>query len=983
MLTTAQTPLFSPFVAEAELSSRHILCFFQDRRGFLWIGTENGLNFYNAATVKKYKHDGADKTSLLNNWVQRVCEDGEGNIWASTETGIARLNTASQRFAGYTTDDKGAPLGYKCKAFSDREGNIWVAGDGLFRLDKGKNVFQKINAANGLRLNGFLEDRHHRIWLSSFNGLYLFERQPQKLIRFDAPPTDPDGKKYGIIFMPAYEDGGGDLWVGTWGYGFFKILPGENRLQLVHPGNCFTYAAQELNGRAFVWYAAGGLQRYGKREGSREPLSYLPGNAFSPRADEVSALFTDRQGQLWLGYNSQGVQVLNPANQLVRTHFLQGAKATMRSVNAFAPKGDELVLGGWYQSAACKVNRDGAATRWWHHLPSGKTGPSSNVSDFYFDRKGALWASTFNGLVCLEGGGKESAYTFDTAVSKNNRFLDILPEGDSVLWLSGYDNGLTRFSLQTKSLLRVRELGKSLLWKIDADDKGNVWCADNAGALLCYQKSGGKISRFAFDSLTGQSIFYDVKYQSSANRLYAATGNGLLRVEAASMKAVLFTEKDGLPASNVNSLEWQDGQRLWIGTSEGLSLFDTKKEVFQNFGTAAGLFTERIEHGLQKTGDGRLLIGMDGGYMELNTAALPPAAKALPVVITSVSEGDSLLQPQPATGAKVITLPYNRNNLRFEIAMPDYVSVQDNHLSYQLQGWDKTFLPTKTGVVVYQKLLPGRYVFNVKGLNHSGVESTENDSVVVVIEPPFWKRSPFIGSLTGAFLFLFFIVVRYVSQRNLKERLLRLEKEQAIEKERNRISRDMHDDLGSGLTKIAIMSEVVKKQLSEPGKAVQQLENISATSRELVDSLQDIIWTLNPQHDTAQSLSEYLKEYAAKFFESLGIDVNFTVSVTAGPVKLSEECRRAAFLTAKESFNNAAKHARCKTVAVTFAQAAAAVSITIADDGFGFSPGRQKPFRNGLHNAALRMKAVNGTYTIRSQHGSGTTVIITCPCTTN
>src|SRR5438477_3969833 len=156
---------------------------------------------------------------------------------------------------------------------------------------------------------------------------------------------------------------------------------------------------------------------------------------------------------------------------------------------------------------------------------------------------------------------------------------------------------------------------------------------------------------------------------------------------------------------------------------------------------------------------------------------------------------------------------------------------------------------------------------------------------------------------------VFALVVRYISQRNLKEKLLRLEKEQAVEKERNRISRDMHDDLGSGLTKIAILSEVVKKQIHEPEKARQQLENISESSRELVDNLQDIIWVLNPQNDTLESLAAYIREYGLKFFEPFETDLQFDYPAVFTRVKLSEETRRNLFLVIKETFNNIAKHA--------------------------------------------------------------------------
>jgi signal transduction histidine kinase len=221
--------------------------------------------------------------------------------------------------------------------------------------------------------------------------------------------------------------------------------------------------------------------------------------------------------------------------------------------------------------------------------------------------------------------------------------------------------------------------------------------------------------------------------------------------------------------------------------------------------------------------------------------------------------------------------------------------------------------------------------------------------------------------------------VRYISQRNLKEKLLRLEKEQAIEKERNRISRDMHDDLGSGLTKIAIMSEVVKKQIHEPEKARQQLENISESSRELVDSLQDIIWILNPRNDTLESLAAYIREYALKFFEPLGVDIQFNYSEDFPVIKLSEEVRRNIFLVIKESFNNIGKHAWCNKIEMAIEQQVSLITLTIKDDGRGFDINKVRLFGNGLVNMQNRIEQVGGKYTIISEPGKGTKTKIEIP----
>jgi signal transduction histidine kinase len=274
--------------------------------------------------------------------------------------------------------------------------------------------------------------------------------------------------------------------------------------------------------------------------------------------------------------------------------------------------------------------------------------------------------------------------------------------------------------------------------------------------------------------------------------------------------------------------------------------------------------------------------------------------------------------------------------------------------------------------VQYANLSTGKYAVQLKAASANGVMAPNIITIPFEIAPPFWKRAWFIGLLSIAAITIFGLIIRYISQRNLKEKLLLLEKEQAVEKERNRISRDMHDDLGSGLTKIAIMSEVVKKQIHEPEKARQQLENISQSSRELVDNLQDIIWVLNPKNDTLESLAAYIREYALKFFEPFETDLEFNYPEKFPLVKLSEETRRNIFLVAKESFNNIAKHAWCDKVNISIAYNPALLKLMIRDDGKGFDPVEVRLFGNGLINMQSRVEQIGGKYEVESKKGEGT-----------
>jgi signal transduction histidine kinase len=202
---------------------------------------------------------------------------------------------------------------------------------------------------------------------------------------------------------------------------------------------------------------------------------------------------------------------------------------------------------------------------------------------------------------------------------------------------------------------------------------------------------------------------------------------------------------------------------------------------------------------------------------------------------------------------------------------------------------------------------------------------------------------------------------------------------EAVAEERNRIARDMHDDLGSGLTKISILSEVVKTQLLEPDKARIPLDHISTSSRELVDNLQDIIWVLNPHDDTLESLSAYIREYALRFFEPLNSEVAFEYPIELGEVNLTEVQRRNVFLIVKETLNNIAKHAHCRKVLISIVQTPEEIVVCLQDDGIGFDPEQVRRFGNGLQNMKNRMHQIGGKYQLESNLGKGTLVRLIIP----
>lgn len=977
--------LLSSLPVEKELSSRQITCFFQDSKGFMWIGTEDGLNFYNANSIKIFKHDVKNKNSLLNSYIQNICEDNKGNIWVASANGVDLFDPSGNIFHHYLEDAEKRSFGFKPRVYADRKGNMWIGGDALFKFDVTSRQFKRIiNPYSGIlntkyanTINGFYQDSKYRYWVSTSDGLFLYDDIKNVFTRFDIPPINDNYKRFGILFMSVYEDKKGDLWVGTWGDGVYKILVAEKKLLPVEQKSVtLTYSAQKLKDEDLFWYSNNGLIGYNERNKTHISLFHRNDDPFSLRNDNISVLFTDKQDQLWIGYEKQGIQILSPGNQLIRSYTISSNtdKIKISSVSAIAIKDSSIYLGGWYNAALCKLNNEFKPVRWWSSLPADKTNSSSNVSDIYFDKQGNAWLTTFNGLIWMNSKTGEIKNYTDNNTKNNNRFLKILPEGDSVLWISGFGNGLSRFSLTTH-LLQVYN-NKQILWKIVFDKNNNIWCANNDGYLERFDTRNKTFSTLHFDTLTERSIYFDLAYDSVSNSMWVASTNGLLKIDTRSLIANLFTEKDGLPTTRISLLTWDNKHRLWIGTNHGLSLYDLQKKTFRNFYLNNGLSTEKLDYCLSAQSNGKLYIGADNSIMVMDIENIEEQNETPAVYIMGIAENGF---PVNSKNKQVIDLPYYRNNLSFEFAIPDFINSEDNQLLYKLDGWDPDFIQTKKGSVNYNKLPPDKYVFTVKAIDHNGIKNDVGDNITIIIRSPFWNTWWFI-SLVGFVMIAFLVlVIRYISQRNLKEKLLRLEKEQAVEKERNRISHDMHDDLGSGLTKIAILSEVVKKQINEPEKAKEQLDKISESSRELVDNLQDIIWVLNPKNDTLENLAAYIREYSLKFFESSSIDLQFNFPDQFSLLKLSEETRRNIFLTIKETLNNIAKHSKCKKVIVSIEERTRNILLQIKDNGQGFDIKNKRQFGNGLINMQTRIEQIGGTYTLHSEPGKGTTTIIEIP----
>lgn len=513
---------------------------------------------------------------------------------------------------------------------------------------------------------------------------------------------------------------------------------------------------------------------------------------------------------------------------------------------------------------------------------------------------------------------------------------------------------------------------------IAVDDENTYWAFPRGGMITAYRLKENLFQQTA-TAAPIKNISPRFAIHWNADTFCIGTRfNGILWLKIDNGNAIetgrLNTTK-GLSNNFTSFLCKADNRKLYAATGFGLDeiIINGTDTTAQNLGAAANLylpFSHVVKNNkgqvFARSNDGRLWVVTDNNVTK---NSFVPSVWFNEITVNGKS-----------TDVSITDFRFGENNFRFTVAAPCLINTGSIRYHFLLETqqnkWQQLSAENNYSI---NNLSPGKYNMAVTVLYPGKIYPDKKISYSFTINSPYWKRWWFIASIIMLTALIFWGSIRAYYRRKLAAQEADAEKKQAIEKERNRISRDMHDDLGSGLTKIAILSEVAKKQLAEPVKTKEQLEKISVSSRELVDNLQDIIWVLNPANDTLESLAAYIREYALKYFEPLAVNIHFNYPGDFAKQPLSEEKRRNVFLTVKESLHNIAKHAWCNEVIISMEQSTGEFKISIKDDGKGFDADKARMFANGIKNMKNRIEQVGGIFSIQSEPGAGTVITMTVP----
>lgn len=942
----------SPFIVDVwgtadGLPQSSVIAITQTHDGYLWLGTLNGLVRFDGQSFTIFNVN--NTPGLPGNRIVFLFEDSRTNLWVGTANGglCVIRDGAARRL------DAGGGMGRITTALDDNAGVVWLGtADGrCYRWENNRLELRQTDVPILVALQLFYQSAH--LQLDGEQGVLWNLQGGHVLKQKDgAPETD-----YGINPWPASlanatfrgpggvvaafgfdqnitalcQDPDGNLVVGTKGYGVYWAKPGGGWLHIsTDEGLSDKYVLSlcfDRQGNLWVGTDGGGLDRV-KRKIFRMPAGLSGGVAQS--------VSEDAQGGLWAAFNLRGL-----------TYFLTN------SVHDYG------------------------------------IGQSSKAWSVLVDDRQRIWAGTYG-----EGLFRFMSYYFqpvDAAESIGPQINALFQGSDGTVWVGG-QNGLGGFDGQDWKFYSTSDGLPSIPIRALAEDTNqDLWIGTDGGGLFKLQ--GGKI-------LPVNAPVNDISclLEDRANALWVGTSeHGLARF--ANGRWTSYAEHDNLP-SDIGFMVEDDRGKLWIGSYEGLfrvsltnnpdgtaAILDTRL-----FGKSDGLPAQECSAGAQpaaiRARDGRLWFPTIAGLVSVQPDELRPNTNPPPVLIESVRVDGTNLQANrlsPVWNGTVV-LPPGTERLEIHFTALNYTAPDRIRFRYRLEGHDKTWTPLGEAREVQIRaadLPPGNFTFRVCACNEDGVWNETGATLAITVEPPFWRKPWFMVTSLLAFIGLLAGMIYLISTAKLKRQLRAHRQKELLEKERSRIARDLHDQLGANLTQVALLGELAETDKHLPDEVELHAQQIYATARDTTRSLDEIVWALNSANDTLDSLVNYVCKYAQDYFALAGVSYRAELPTQLPHTPIIPEVRHNVFLAFKEAVNNVVKHAHATEARVKLQLEPDRFILTITDNGRGLGDLSGKQLRNGLKNMRKRLADVHGQFEIMPGEIAGTVVRLTVPLKAN
>ena len=776
-----ETLSFDHLSLQDGLSQSVVLSMAQDPRGFLWLGTQDGLNRFDGYNFRIFKHDPEQPFTLLDNMIPALVVDHTGTLWVGTNAGLDRYDPLREEFTHYVNDaqDPNSLSANPVTALvADPTGYLWVGtGFGLNRLDIATGEIQRFlndpNDSNSPTGDGIVDlaiDSHGDLWIATGVGLDRFDPSSGTFTHFLPDPSDPNSLLDAAV---------ASVEVGADGFVWAATATGLNRLDTMNgkfehfindpqdPASLPPVGINELHedrkGALWVGTNGSGISSF---DPSTRSFTHYTNDALDPRSlnnDNIQSIFEDDAGILWFGTFGGGVDRYDRQKAkfvTIRNMPSDPASLSDNSVWSILIDSNEAL---WVSTTGAGVNVAYPGSKGFQRFTNDPTDPQSLSSDMvwrvYEDREGIIWLGTAAGLDRYEPSTRDF-----TRFNLPAAFV-IHEATDGAFWLGTLGAGLSTFDRETGSLLQTytnqpndpTSISGNFITALLENPDGSLWLGTFGGGLNLFDPETDVFTRYQSEqgnpgTLPDNTILY--LHRDRTGALWVGSAGGLSKLDETSGSFKTYAVKDGLPNETVYSILEDELGRLWVPTNRGLSRFDPLEETFKNYDISDGLQDIEFNQGSALLGpNGEMYFGGINGMNYFHPEDIHDNVFIPPVVITnmllfneSIPIGEDSILTQAVPETDEIILSYQDDFLAFEYAALHYSSPEENQFAYIMDGFDRDWNYVQDRrFASYTGIPPGDYTFRVIASNSDGVWNQVGDSIRIVIPRPFWQTWWFIS----------------------------------------------------------------------------------------------------------------------------------------------------------------------------------------------------------------------------------------------
>ncbi len=771
------------------LSQNSVYSMLQDRHGFLWFATDDGLNRYDGYEFKIFRHDPKDPSSISNNRIAIIYQDASSTLWVGTANGLNRYDHQTQRFERFShqendtyslSDDDVKTI------LEDNQQRLWIGtSEGLNRFDPQSGRFTRFEHDPSDRLSlshnqvrSIFQDNRDVLWVGTFGGGLNRLEARGGFTHFKHDSDNPNSLSNDHIYT-IFQDHQSVLWLGTQGglnrfdhqtghFSHFKHESG-NLSSLSH--NNVTAINEDSKGRLWLGTFGGGLNRLGVKRESFIRFKHSNGDPHSLSSDSVFSLFQDSNKALWVGTEGAG---LNKYDILVERFglFRQLPLLSNKSISAIHEDRQGYLWIGTFNSGLNRFDRrTGKIKQFKHQKDMPNSLSSDNIYALFEDEQGILWIGTSGGGLNRYDAQTDTFEHFindpaDAQSLSHNNIFTIVGGRNGTFWV-GTRNGLNRFDVKTRRFYRLGQSGadamslrSEMVYALVDDGKGSLWVGTDGGGLSRLDTKEQKFEHFYHQQDNADSISNDTViaiHIDSKGALWLGTFGGLNRYDVDTGKFTRYTELQGLANDVVYGILEDDKGHLWLSTNNGLSRFDPIEEVFKNYNVNDGLQSNEFNFkAYHKNSAGELFFGGINGFNQFYPGKITDDTQVPPVMLTEfllanqpvsvtgsphLDELSDFALPQAIDALDELVLNHEQNVMSFEFAALHYANPMKNRYAYQLKGWDKDWVYTgaKKRWATYTNIPAGNYILRVKAGNKDGYWNEEGHSLKITLLPPPWK----------------------------------------------------------------------------------------------------------------------------------------------------------------------------------------------------------------------------------------------------